>query len=196
MALDSDGITHEIRDILTQNGVVRGKNLADQVLERLKVSEKTVYREIKKMVDLGELKKTEYNRANIEYELVKITENVGKILFNLTHSIKNLEYRLVKFDNKFDKKEKKKPERLETIMTFVSCIKQLQKIEARLKILSMYQVIRKDKQFNYIEKKSQTLWKYLVTLIGRYNDSKVINDLLLNFVPFSYEEAFAVNTKK
>jgi len=67
MALDSEEIRHEIREIL-KSGRTRGKKLADQIIEKIG-SEKTVYREIRLMCDSGEIRKMEYNRANIEYEL-------------------------------------------------------------------------------------------------------------------------------
>jgi len=195
MQTDIPKIRHELREFLESNGPTRARSLANHIVRKLNVSEKTVYREIKELTESGEIKKSEHSRSNIEYELIEIVKNVETLLDNITHSTKNLEHRIVKIGNTLDKKQKERFP-LETLSNFVSCIKQLQKNEARLNILSVYPAIKKHKQFSYLEKKNQTLWKLLVTYILRYNDSKLINDLLLNFIPFSYEEAYAVSTKK
>jgi len=195
LGLDSEKIRHELREFLKSNGPTRARSLANHIVEKLNVSEKTVYREIKELTKSGEFKKSEHSRANVEYELVELAKNVETLLSNVINSTNNLEHRVVTIGNTLDKKRKERFP-LETLSNFMSCIKQLQKNEARLKILSIYPAIKKHKQFSYLEKKNQTLWKLLVTYILRYNDSKLVNELLLNFIPLIVEEAYAVNTKK
>ena len=195
MQTDIPEIRHELREFLKSNGPTRARSLANHIVEKLNVSEKTVYREIKELTKSGEFKKSEHSRANVEYELVELAKNVETLLSNVINSTNNLEHRVVTIGNTLDKKQKERFP-LETLSNFMSCIKQLQKNEARLKILSIYPAIKKHKQFSNLEKKNQTLWKLLVTYILRYNDSKLVNDLLLNFIPLTVEEAYVVNTKK
>jgi len=91
MALDTEKIRHKIRIFLGEGGKSRSKDIADHVLAQGIGSEKTVYNEIKEMCLSGELNKTEYNRAHIEYELVELSKVIEERLQYTQQIVDNIE---------------------------------------------------------------------------------------------------------
>ena len=187
MALDSSKIRHEIRRILTENGRTRGKELADEVVETVG-SEKTVYREIKAMYDEGELERTEYNRAKVEYELNDVTKIIeGKLQF-LYNQAKNIYENLEKFhEDTYNKKTI--PSYGQRLFTLVFCIKQTQNIQTTLRILEASPVFRKSKSFYYLQKHVAKMWASIIGNISHQPEEKFIEDVFMNFRTTTLEHA-------
>jgi len=178
MALDSEKIRHEIRHIL-EFGRTRGKKLADQVMKKIG-SEKTVYREIQKMVDSGEIRRIENNRANVEYELVKLSDHVNDNLKQVLNFLDNVNDSLKRYDEQF-KNKKIKPMYVQRFVPLGLNIKRLQNCESRLRILSCFPAFRKSKMFSDIHDKKEKTWRFLISLIAHNPESKFVNELLVNF---------------
>ena len=178
MALDSDKIRHEIREIL-RSGHTRGKQLADQVIEKIG-SEKTVYREMKNMCDSGEIRKIEHNRANIEYELVNLSDYVDNNLKQVLDFLDNVNDSLKRYDDRI-KNEKITLQYIERLAGLVFDIKRLQNCESRLRILSLFPAFEKSKMFSEIHDKKEKTWKFLISLIAHNPESNFVNEMLVNF---------------
>jgi len=176
MGLDTREIRHEIRRIL-RSGPARSKDLADKVIKKVG-SEKTVYREIKLMCESGEIKKNESNRANITYELVELSKEVGNHLSNMERQLDQMTQYLKESEEMLESK-KDFPVFLLSVM--VTAIKELQKFQARMKILSYFPAIKKSKQFEGINLKSDKLWDYIFHLMAHGEKGNLINELMINF---------------
>lgn len=180
MALDSEKIRHEIRHIL-QGGQTRSKDLADRVIQKVG-SEKTVYREIKLMYDSGEIKKNESNRANITYELADLSKEIESYLSIMNRQLDEiLEY----INESHEKLDSKNTFPLQALTVMVTTIRELQKFEARLKIMSYFPAFKKTKQFNEIHLKSNNVWDDIFHLIAHQKDKNLINELMINF-PYTH----------
>jgi len=182
MGLDSDKIRHEIREIL-RSGHTRGKQLADQVIEKIG-SEKTVYREMKNMCDSGEIRKIEHNRANIEYELVNLSDYVDNNLKQVLDFLDNVNDNLKRYDEQFENK-KITLQYIQRLADLVFTIKRLQNCESRLRILSLFPAFEKSKMFSEIHDKKEKTWKFLISLITHNPESQFVNEMLINF-PANY----------
>jgi len=71
MDKNSEIIRTEVIRILNENGKIRSSELAKRVIKKVG-NEKIVYREISKLVELGEIERTIHNRSHIEYELINL----------------------------------------------------------------------------------------------------------------------------
>ena len=176
MGLDTRKIRHEIRRIL-KNGPTRSKDLADNVIKKVG-SEKTVYREIKAMNISDEIKKNENNRANITYELVKLSEEVEVPLNNMDKQLDQMSEYLKKSHESLDSK---KDFPIFLLVMMVTTIKELQKFQARMKILSYYPAIKKTKLFEKINLKSEKIWDEIFHLSPDQIDDNLIKELMMNF---------------
>ena len=176
MGLDTRKIRHEIRRIL-KNGPTRSKDLADNVIKKVG-SEKTVYREIQAMYISGEIKKNENNRANITYELVKLSEEVEVHLNNMDKQLDQMSEYLKESHERFDSK---KDYPVFILVMMVTAIKELQKFQARMKILSYYPAIKKTKQFEKINSKSEKLWDEIFHLSPDQIEDNLIKELMMSF---------------
>ena len=176
MGLDTRKIRHEIRRIL-KNGPTRSKDLADKVIKKVG-SEKTVYREIQAMCISGEIKKNENNRANITYELVKLSEEVEVSLNNMDKQLDQMSEYLKKSSEMLDSR---KDFPIFLLVKMVTAIKELQKFQARMKILSYFPAMKKTKQFKKINLKSEKLWDEIFRLSPDQIDDNLIKELMMNF---------------
>jgi len=176
MGLDTRKIRHEIRRILN-NGPTRSKDLADKVIKKVG-SEKTVYREIQAMCISGEIKKNENNRANITYELVKLSEEVEVSLNNMDKQLDQMSEYLKKSSEMLDSR---KDFPIFLLVKMVTAIKELQKFQARMKILSYFPAMKKTKQFKKINLKSEKLWDEIFRLSPDQIDDNLIKELMMNF---------------
>ena len=176
MGLDTRKIRHEIRRIL-KNGPTRSKDLADKVIKKVG-SEKTVYREIQAMCISGEIKKNENNRANITYELVKLSEEVEVSLNNMDKQLDQMSEYLKKSSEMLDSR---KDFPIFLLVKMVTAIKELQKFQARMKILSYFPAMKKTKQFKKINLKSEKLWDEIFRLSPDQIDDNLIKELMINF---------------
>ncbi len=176
MGLDTRKIRHEIRRIL-KNGPTRSKDLADNVIKKVG-SEKTVYREIQAMCISGEIKKNENNRANITYELVKLSEEVEVSLNNMDKQLDQMSEYLKKSSEMLDSR---KDFPIFLLVKMVTAIKELQKFQARMKILSYFPAMKKTKQFKKINLKSEKLWDEIFRLSPDQIDDNLIKELMMNF---------------
>jgi len=178
MALDTEKIRHEIRHVL-KSGRTRGKKLADQVMEKIG-SEKTVYREIQQMHDSGEIRRIEINRANVEYELVRLSDYVNDNLKQVLDFLDNINDSLKRYDDQF-KNKKITPLHVQRLAELVLNIKRFQNCESRLRILSVFPAFRKSKIFFEIHDKKEKTWKFLISLIAHNPESNFVNEMLVNF---------------
>jgi len=193
LALDSDEIRREITDILRKNGRVRGKELADQVIDRGFGSQKTVYREIQNMCDEGILIRTEINRANVEYELRELSEAIEKRLGFYANILDEIFDALTELENEMEAKKSKKFY-LHRLFSIANRIKQLEKIETTFKILDAVQHMNKSRHFTRQKKKVEKLWKFINKLIAKQPEEKFLYELFVNFRPISIQEAIHVNS--
>jgi len=192
MGLDTTEIRHEIRQILRSEGRTRSKKIADQVMKKVG-SEKTVYREIKNLCNLGEIRKIEHSRADIEYELVELADAIDK---QLAIVFKNLDEIKESLNKLHEKMEKTKLPYIERLSKIVLSIKQLQKLEARMKILSMFPLFKKSKSFNYIEKQIERTWDLILGLTAHQHDEKFLYELMYNFHHMHVIEAKPIEKSK
>jgi len=176
MGLDTMEIRHEIRDILS-GGAARSKDLADRVIRKVG-SEKTVYREIKLMCESGEIKKNESNRANITYELVDLSREVDVNLGKMNKQMDEISKYIKESHEIIDSN---KDPNLFTLTVMVTAIKELQKFEARMKILSYFPAYKKAKQFEKINSKSDKVWDEIFHLVAHSKSKNFINELMVNF---------------
>ena len=191
MALDTAEIRREITDILRKNGRVRGKELADQVINRGIGSQKTVYREIQNMSDDGILIRTEINRAKVEYELRELFETIEKQLKFYAYILDEIYDALTELENEM---EAKKSEKFYLLRLFdiVSRIKQLQKIETTFRILDAIQPMNKSRHFTRQKKKVEKLWKFIIKLIAKQPEEKFLYELFINFRPISIQKLISI----
>ena len=193
MALDSDEIRREITDILRKNGRVRGKELADQVIDRGIGSQKTVYREIQNMCEEGILIRTEINRANVEYELRELSEAIEKRLEFYSHILDQIHDALTELENEMEEK-KSEMFYLHRLFGIANRIKQLEKIETTFKILDAVQHMNKSRHFTRQKKKVEKLWRFINKLIAKQPEEKFLYEIFINFKPISIQEARPVNS--
>ncbi len=186
MPLDTAKIRHEIRKVL-KNGPTRSTKILDQVKKKVG-SEKTIYRQIQDMSKSGVIQANEYSRAHIEYDLVKQSENIKNTLKNLSDVLKNINERLDKFQEKI-KNKKTMPMYLQRLSTIVMSIKQIQLIEARLRIFSMNPAFKKSNSFYEIKNYIENTWQFIITLISQLHEETFFDELLMNFIPLRIEEA-------
>jgi len=194
MVLDSDEIRRKITDILTRNGRTRGKDLADQVIESGIGSQKTVYHEIKTMCDDGLLERNELNRAKVEYELYELSDAIKKQLKFYEDTLNEINDSLDELHSKMDKK---KSELLyaERLMTVVTRMKQLQKIETIFRIYEMFPAIKKSRHFARQKKRVEELWKYIFEIIAHQHEEKFLYDIFTNFRPIRIVKPTVVKEK-
>ncbi len=188
MALDSNEIRREITNILRKNVRVRGKELADQVIDRGFGSQKTVYREIQNMCDEGILIRTEINRAKVEYELRELSEAIEKRLEFYAYILDEIYDALTEFENEMEEK-KSEMFYLHRLFGIAKRIKQLQKIETTFRILDAIQHMNKSRHFTRQKKKVEKLWKFINKLIAKQPEEKFIYELFVNFKPISIQKA-------
>jgi hypothetical protein len=174
MGLDSEKIRHEIRRNL-RNGRSRSKKLADSVLKKVG-SEKTVYREIKAMYESGEIRKIENNRADIEYELVDVTEAIENNFRIISKQLSEIHQRLENLSIKFENKQY-----LQRLYAIVSTIKQVQSLQTRIRLLSMDPAFERSKSFNGIKNKIDETWRLLLLLIEKQPEEQFFHEVMMNF---------------
>jgi len=191
MTLDSAKIRREIIDILKKKSRVRGKELADQVIDRGVGSQKTVYREIQNMCVEEILIRTEINRANVEYELRELSEAIEKQLGFYTYILNEIYNALTELDNEVEEK-KSEMFYIHRLFDLVSRIKQLQKIETTFRILDAIQPMNKSKHFTRQKKKVEELWKFINNLIAKQPEEKFLYELFINFKPISIQKAISI----
>jgi len=182
MALDSAEIRREIRNILTKNGPTRAKELADQVIGKRIGSQKTVYREIKTMCDDELLKRIEYNRGNVEYELRDISVSIEKRLKFYEDTLNEINDALNELNSKMNN-TKRPVQYIERLFTIVTRIKQLQKVETSFRIYGMFPVIRKSRYFTRQNKKVEELWKFIFEIVSNQPEEKFLQEMFINFTP-------------
>jgi hypothetical protein len=179
MSLDSDKIRQEIRKFLQSNGRSRSKKLADEVIKKVG-SEKTVYREIKLMYESGEIKKTEKNRAEIEYELVEYAKIMENNFKTLSKQLEEVSTDFLKF-KEWVVSKKPMPHYLPKLFTFVQTIKRLNNIETRLRIISGFPAFQNSKSIPILQKQIDNIWSKILSLINHLEDDKLISELFMNF---------------
>lgn len=69
----------------------------------------------------------------------------------------------------------------QALSVMVTAIRELQKFEARLKIISYIPAFKKTKQFEVIHLKLNNVWDEIFHLIAHQNDKNLIHELMLNF---------------
>ncbi len=189
MPLDTVKIRHEIRKVL-KDGATRSTKIVEKVKKKVG-SEKTIYHQIQEMTRSGVLHANEYNRAHIEYDLVKQSKNIKNTLEDLSEVLDNINERLDKFQEKI-KNKKTMPMYLQRLSTIVMSIKQIQLIEARLRIFSMNPAFKKSNSFVEIKNYTENTWNFIVILISQLHEETFFDELLMNFIPLRIEEAIAV----
>ena len=185
MPLDTSKIRHEIRKVL-KDGPTRSTKIVDQVKKKVG-SEKTIYRQIQDMSKSGELQANEYSRAHIEYDLVKQSKNIKNTIEDLSDVLNNINENLYKFQEKI-KNKKTMPMYLQRLSTIVMSIRQIQLIEARLRIFSMNPAFKKSNSFDEIKNYTENTWNLIVILISQLREETFYNELLMNFIPLRIEE--------
>ena len=181
MALDSDKIRREIRNILTKNGPTRGKELADQVIGKGIGSQKTVYREIKTMCDDELLERIEYNRGNVEYELRDISVSIEKRLKFYEDILNEINDELNELNSKMN--NTKIPHYIFRLFSIVTSIKRLQKVETSFRIYGMFPAIRKSRYFTRQKKRVEELWKFIFEIVSHQPEEKFHQEMFMNFTP-------------
>ena len=177
MPLDTAKIRHEIRNVL-KSGLTRSTKIVEKVKKKVG-SEKTIYRQIQEMRDLGEIRPIEYNRAHIEYELIQLSDYVEKNLQVISNFLNEVNDDLTTFHEQLN--QKTKPIYLQRLSTIVFNIKRLQNIETRLRILSIFPAFEKSKSYSKIEKEIVNTWKSIDGLIGHNKEKQFVNEILMNF---------------
>jgi len=185
MALDTEKIRHEIREFLSENGRSRGKAIADHVLSLGLGSEKTVYHEIKEIWKSGELDKTEHNRANIEYELVAVSNLVENRLAYFQTILDNIDENLSEFYADM-KNPKKKMQKIERLFFIVSRMKQLQTVETLLRIIENHEPFKKSKTYLEQKKKIAKFWELFYELIFEQPEADFHKEVFRNFTVMTY----------
>ena len=184
MGLDSDSIRQEIRNFLRSNGRSRSTKLANGVAKKIG-SPKTVYREIKLMCDSGELKKTDKNRADIEYELVEFAKIMENNFKTLSKQLAEVSTYFLNFEELIVNK-KSTHYYLHKLMLFVQTMKQLNNIETRLRIISGFPPFQNSKSIPTLKKQIDEIWSKILSLINHPEDDKLISELFMNFPYVKY----------
>lgn len=179
MGLDTTKVRHQIRYILRRSGRTRSKKLADEVIKKIG-SEKTVYRQIKAMCESGEIRPIVENRADVTYELVKLADYNEKYLEFYLNRLSDIDKRLKTFHEQIMNKDTM-PMYIQQLSTIVLTIKQLQKIEARFRMLSIFGSLRNTKSFAEAQTKIEETWKFILGLIGHNPEKHFFQELMINF---------------
>jgi len=195
MGLDTQKIRHEIREYLKINGRSRGKTIADHVILQGIGSEKTVYREIKEMCNSGELNKTEHNRANIEYDLVSVSNLVENRLAYFQKILDNIDKN---FDEFFADMKKPKNEmwKIERLFFIVTRMKQLQTVETLLRIIENHKPFRKSSTYLEQKKKIAKFWKLFYELIFSQPETDFDKEVFRNFTTIMYDKMIPLEKQK
>jgi predicted transcriptional regulator len=190
MGLDSGKIRQEIRKNL-RNGRIRSKTLADEVIKKIG-SEKTVYKEIRNMVESGEIQKIEHNRADIEYEFISLSELIKRTHELFSNQLNEINQSLKKFQGRFEN-EKMRPSYIEHLMTIVQDMRRLLNCEARLRIHATIPAFKKSDSYSKIKEQIEEIWEILIPLIDRNPEEKFVKELLYNFRFVSIRELKPIN---
>jgi len=191
MALDTEKIRREVRQFLSEEGKSRSKDIADHVLSQGIGSEKTVYNEMKEMWKSGELDKTEHNRANIEYELVAVSNLVENRLAYFQTILDNIDENLGEFYADM-KNPKKKMQKIERLWIIVTRMKQLQTVETLLRIIENHEPFKKSKTYLEQKKKIAEFWKRFYELIFTQPEEDFHKEVFRNFTTITYEKMIPV----
>ncbi|MDE1769026.1 MAG: hypothetical protein KGI28_00550 [Thaumarchaeota archaeon] len=193
MGLDSDKIRHEIREYLESHGRTRSKKLADEVMKKVG-SEKTVYREIKSMYNSGELKKSEKNRADIEYELAQFSETMENNFKILSKQLSDIAQYFLDHEVLID--DKKNPHHYgRKLMLYVQTMKELSKLETRLRIISSFPAFLNRKSVPILQKQIDDIWSKIQNLINQSRNDKLVSELMINFEYIKWVDAIPVIQK-
>jgi len=190
----SEEVRRKIREILASKGNLRSGKLVEKTCKDCNCSQKPVYRELEILVRSGEIRSIVHNRGKVEYELVELSDFIDDILKNLSSYLENINTRLDSFHEKMVDKKTNLPY-FQRLSYIVFSIKQLQKIEARLRILSSFSAIKKSKSFKNFEIEIEKTWEYISALISHQNDSKILNEVLMNFSPIIMEDFESLDPK-
>ncbi len=186
MGLDTEDIRREIIRILESEGFMRSARLAEKVEERVG-SPKTIYREIKAMAESGLIRRTGTGQ-HISYDLQSATKKHRLIILKLLEYAENNYEKQKRFHDKIFNKEQLFPG--EPLMEIVTGIQQLQKIEARFKIIKMFTALKKLEDYENLEKQIEKNWKSIRALIVHNVDQSqepdLISQVLMNFEPIMY----------
>ena len=186
MGLDTEDIRREIIRILESEGFMRSARLAEKVEERVG-SPKTIYREIKAMAESGLIRRTGTGQ-HISYDLQSATKKHRLIILKLLEYAENNYEKQKRFHDKIINKEQLFPG--EPLMEIVTGIQQLQKIEARFKIIKMFTALKKLEDYENLEKQIEKNWKSIRALIVHNVDQSqepdLISQVLMNFEPIMY----------
>jgi len=184
MALDTIEIRSEIRRILESGGKLRSKELAEEVMKKIG-SEKTVYREIKKMAESGELQKFEINKGHVEYELVEAAKHIDNFIGPLHNHLLEIDAHFSTFADYLERFQEPLKYQM-SLSDLVTEAKNLQKIETRLRIYKSFPAIKKSKYFRYSEKNLEKCWESIVFHILHLSHDyaeKLLREFLINFEP-------------
>ena len=169
-------IRTEVIRILNESGKIRSNELAKRVIKKVG-SEKTVYREISKLVESGEIERTIHSRSHIEYELINLHESVNNQLKNL-HNEVNLIFEEIRKFNQTSKEEKFSYH--ERLRNTIHLIHTIQSTDSIVKLLSYYPTFKKDRMFSQIKRKISDCWEMMMNNIIHQPEENFLNEIIKN----------------
>ncbi len=169
-------IRTEIIRILSENGKIRGTELAKRVIKKVG-NEKIVYREISALVEAGEIEKKVHDRSHIEYELINLSESVNKQLKNLHKEINIIFDEIANFEINSKDEKYSIHERLRAVIHSIHIV---QSTAGVMKLLSYYPSFKKDKMFSQINRKINDCWEAIMNTIAHQPEDDFLNEILAN----------------
>ena len=176
MDKNSEIIRTEVIRILNENGKIRSSELAKRVIKKVG-NEKIVYREISKLVELGEIERTIHNRSHIEYELINLHESVNNQLKNLHNEINLIFEEIRKFEQTSKERKFSYHERLRNTIQLMHA---MQSIDSIMKLLSYYPTFKKDRMFSQIKRKISDCWEIMMKNIVHQPEENFLNEIINN----------------
>ena len=176
MDKNSEIIRTEVIRILNENGKIRSSELAKRVIKKVG-NEKIVYREISKLVELGEIERTIHNRSHIEYELINLHESVNNQLKNLHNEINLIFEEIRKFEQTSKERKFSYHERLRNTIHLMHA---MQSIDSIMKLLSYYPTFKKDRMFSQIKRKISDCWEIMMKNIVHQPEENFLNEIINN----------------
>jgi len=179
MALESEKIRHEIKNILEEKGRLRSRPLVELVCENADVSQKPVYRELQNLVDSEEIKKIEHNRAKIEYESISFEYNNAGYVIYFTEKLEEWSEHIQDWQKSF-----KKHQYLEQMFALRPLIKALQNIDSEYSIMQHEQSLQPSMELKNIRKLINEKWTEVIIGLQITKNDECLNEL---FMTLRYE---------
>jgi len=173
---EGEKIRHEILNYLSENGRVRSNQIHPDIMKICKVSATPVYRELKKLVKSGQIKRDVITLAEVWYEAQDFEHNISRFIEFYESKLSKFDKLLLDWnDRAHNDSHIQYPEHQFRLLPLV---KALQNISTHYNLISNAKIFKQSKKFKDLKKEIEKRYPEVVGSIHVLKYEKSFEDLL------------------